>query len=693
MIPTASETKASSIPPPAGWGLSAIQNLSLAAQTCLSGMSAYATDFFVPFLISTFYFQRVESERVYTSLPTETLDSYSDLFDFNLELANRSIKSALDILGSYGQNETEAFLSALYKSITSCDNRYMDEYARQRLKLMENVVYGYPQAIEDIGPEYGFHFERGEHKLIDETDRFYVHQVAPSEKGITIRPNAKPILIIPPYVLGANILCFLPGEKRSYVHCYANQGIPTYIRTLKKIENSVPLQVMTAEDDARDTRRFCETIFKKHGKAVTLNGYCQGGFNALCDLISGELDGLVDAFITCVAPMDGTRSKGLAHFLKRLPKRFNDLAYGAKKLPNGNIVADGKLMGWVYRLKSIATEQPLASFVNDMMLVSSSGKSEVKFTKMAAALNNWLVNERSDLPMEITKMSFASYNTPITKDGVLPVKLFGRELNLKRIKEKKIPWLICYGVHDNLVEPETALAPLDHVQAEVTPFPKGHVAIATSWSAPNSACALHTRFGEGNWRGPVRFHMDLDEAMDTKKSKVESTAPITIEKTKKPPTQKEAAPDVNATAEKEDSSKNLKSAPIVEPAKTFSPEKEASNAAETEEISAVEMASENLTQPENISAQKTAMEPDEKKTKRSIGASSPKKKGGGRKTEMTTSGSGPRPAKHTSGKNKGTKGSLRNAPESKSKPISTRSLKKDKKMETSSKQNGLVVKN
>ena len=107
-------------------------------------------------------------------------------------------------------------------------------------------------------------------------------------------------------------------------------------------------------------------------------------------------------------------------------------------------------------------------------------------------------------------MSFVSYNTPITKDGTLPVKLFGRKLNLHRLKEKQIPWLICYGLNDNLVEPPTALAPLNHVEAEVSAFPKGHVAIATSWSDPKSACALHTRFGDKNYRGPVRFQLDLE---------------------------------------------------------------------------------------------------------------------------------------------------------------------------------------
>ena len=125
---------------------------------------------------------------------------------------------------------------------------------------------------------------------------------------------------------------------------------------------------MTGEDDARDTRLFCETVMKSHGKPVTLNGYCQGGFSALCDLLSGELDGLVDAFITCVAPMDGTRSKGLADFLKSLPKRFNDLAYGIKTLPSGNRVADGKLMGWVYKIKSIDHESPIPAFYRDLMM-------------------------------------------------------------------------------------------------------------------------------------------------------------------------------------------------------------------------------------------------------------------------------------------------------------------------------------
>ena len=234
----------------------------------------------------------------------------------------------------------------------------------------------------------------------------------------------------------------------------------------------------------------------------------------MCDILSGELDGLVDALITCVSPMDGTRSKGLSSFLKDLPQRFNNLDYGSKRLPNGNIVADGKLMGWVYKLKSIEMESPLAAFFRDLMMFAAQKGEEPVISKTAAALNYWLSSERSDLPMEITRMSFTSYNHPVTEDGTLPVQLFGKKLNFKRIKEKNIPWLLCYGETDDLVEKETALAPLDFIPVETTPFPKGHVAIATSWSDPKSACALHTRFGKDNVRGPVLFQMDLNKNLD-----------------------------------------------------------------------------------------------------------------------------------------------------------------------------------
>jgi hypothetical protein len=493
--------------------VSAFSHLISASQNYLSAMSKYANDFMLPYLIAISYFNNVEKYKLWSTSPLETVQSYMDLLAFNLDLISRGISGGMEAINISGKMEMENAIAAMFNTLFCADGEDLEAFLARQTKMMDVMANRYPQAIQDIEPEYGFHFERDDNKKVAETDRFILYQILPTDKKVTVNKKGKPILILPPYVLGANILAFLPYENKSYTHCFANQGIPTYIRILKDINTTEAVQVMTGEDDVRDTRLFCEMVKKRHGKPVTLNGYCQGGFFAVCNLLSGELDGLVDALITCVAPIDGTKSRGLANFFDSLPQRFYDLAYGTKTLPNGNKVVDGKLMGWIYKLKSIGDESPVATFYRDLMMFGRQGGKDVKISKTAAAINYWMSNERNDLPIEITHMSFVSYNIPITKNGTLPVTLFGKKLNLKRLQEKGIQWLICYGESDDLVEKETALAPLDYIDVEVTPFPKGHVAIATSWSNPTSACALHTRFGDKNYRGPVRFQLDLEDSL------------------------------------------------------------------------------------------------------------------------------------------------------------------------------------
>lgn len=485
-----------------------------AAQNYWISFAKYSNDFMIPYTLAVNYFTDVEKYKLFNTSPLESFQSYMELLTFNLDISNKGLASSMKAISNYNQREMDNATSALFNTIFNVEGEEnIEKFVSRQSKMMEMVAYGYEEAIEDIEPEYGFHFEQGENVKFAETDRFILYQILPTDKKTEINENGKPVIILPPYVLGSNILAFLPGENKSYAHCFANQGIPTYIRIMKDISETPAVQLMTCEDDTRDTRFFCEKVRARHGKFVTLNGYCQGGFSAVCNILSGELDGLVDALITCVSPMDGTRSKGFIKFFGSLPRRFNHLEYGTKTLPNGNKVADGDLMGWVYKLKSIENESPLVALYRDMaMLMPNGGANEVKISKTAAAINYWLKNERGDLPLAITKMSFDSYNIPVTDDGTLPVKLFDRKLNFKRLKAKNIPWLICYGEKDDLVEKETALAPLDHIDVEVSGFPKGHVAIATSWSNPKSVCALHTRFGDKNYRGPVRFQLDLNEA-------------------------------------------------------------------------------------------------------------------------------------------------------------------------------------
>ncbi|MEJ2671177.1 MAG: metal transporter [Deltaproteobacteria bacterium] len=482
-------------------------------QTYWVGMYRYMMDFMEPSLSALESFLNVEQDKLKEASPEENLKDYKALMEFNLGLAEKGFAHGMKALNDYQARQLHQAYQAWLNTIDHHKGEDIAAFMARQARLMNLVVHEYPQAIRNIEPEYGLHFDDGNYLKIAETERFYLYQVLPLDKSVKIRKKGKPIVIIPPYVLGANILAFLPQEGKSFVHCFANQGIPTYIRIVKDIYTSVPVQEMTGEEDCLDTKFFLEKVKAAHGRPVTLCGYCQGGFTAIINYLSGELDGLVDALLTSVAPMDGTRSKGLADFLGQIPERFEDMAFAIKTLPNGNRVVNGKLMSWVYKLKSLEKDNPIVTFHRDLKLFERN----LKINKTAAAINYWLLYDQTDLPLEVCKLSFDSYTIPVAQDGTLPVTLFGRTLNFKRVKEQGLKWLICVAERDDLVEKDSALAPLDWVEAEVTVFPKGHVAIATSWSLPTTECALDRCFLD--YRGPVRFQLDLEAAADQAQAK------------------------------------------------------------------------------------------------------------------------------------------------------------------------------
>jgi hypothetical protein len=489
--------------------VNATLNMILASQGYFNGLIKYYGDFLSPFDVAWYSFNAVERQKLTQLQLWQSYVDYLNLYLFNQQVADKGSLSSLSSALEYHVKRYQQYQPALLDTWLGKDGQELAKLAQNERRLIEKVIYEYPKAIQSIEPEYGFNFDQPGYALADETDRFCLYQVLPNAPDVECREKGKPVLIIPPYVLGANILAFLPGEGKSYVHSYANQGIPTYIRIMKPIDETPAVQVMTGEDDTLDTRRFCQFLQKKHHRQITLNGFCQGGFIGVVNLLTGKLDGLVDALITCVAPLDGTRSKSLVEYLQHLPARFRDLGYAVKILPNGNQVVDGNVMSWVYKLKSMEREAPLFTFYRDLVMLDRPNDKSFKISKTAAAINYWLLYDRTDLPRDICQMSFDSFTVPVTQDGTLPIMLFNRSLNFKRLNQKGIRFLICYADKDDLVDKDAALAPLDYIDAEVTVFPKGHGAIATSWSHPKSECALHTRFGN-NYRGPVRFQLDLE---------------------------------------------------------------------------------------------------------------------------------------------------------------------------------------
>ena len=488
--------------------LAAILDQAKAAQTYWLGLGRSVNDFLTPSLIALNSLIALERDKQEDIPSQESPEDYLDFWQFILQMAEKGFINGFKAMNNYHIPQMEETCKAWLNTIHGLEGEDIAAFMARQAQVMELLVHVYPQAIRDIALEYGFHFDDGGYVKVAETDRFYLYQVLPRHKGVKVRKKGKPVIIIPPYVLGANVMAFLPGENRSFVHCFANQGIPTYIRIVKDIYANPAVQQMTGEEDCLDTKFFLEKVKAAHNRPVTLCGYCQGGFTAVVNLLSGELDGLVDVLITCVAPMDGTRSKGLAGFLKELPKKFTDMSFAIKILPNGNRVVRGELVSWVFKLKNIAHENPITAFYRDLQMLEKVRK----IGKSAAAINYWLLYDLTELPLAIVKMSFESYTVPVAPDGTLPVKLFGRSLNFQRIKEKGIHWLICAAEKDDLVEKEAALAPLDWVEAEVTMFPRGHVAIATSWTLPTSECSLDKCFL--NYRGPVRYQLDMDAALE-----------------------------------------------------------------------------------------------------------------------------------------------------------------------------------
>ena len=472
-----------------------------------AGVAKYTNEFMLPYWTALNSFLTTEKDKIVRHTPTETINDYLELLMFNLQVAGKGASSTISAMSDYHQRKGAGALAAWLAMLGGDSGQALAALVKREAELLEKIVYTYPQAIRDIENDYGFHFEDDGYIRTAETDRFILYRVL-ARNGNAGDSNAKPILIIPPYVLGANILAFLPGEKKSYVHAYADQGIPTYIRIMKSIDNSPAVQTLTGEEDALDIGYFSEQIHRSHGRKVTLNGFCQGGFLSTAAMLSGVLDENVDALINCVAPIDGTRSKALIEYLQHLPPRFRDLGYAVKILANGNRIVDGKVMSWVYKLKSMEREAPLYTFYRDLGLFDGNSAKKSDISKTAAAINHWLIYDRGDLPEAITKMSFDSYTIPIAPDGTWPIRLFGRHLSFDHLKDRKLPFLICYGRDDDLVDKEAALAPLDFIDAEVTAFPKGHGAIATSWSNPDTEYALHKRFPDGS-RGPVRFQLDL----------------------------------------------------------------------------------------------------------------------------------------------------------------------------------------
>jgi hypothetical protein len=332
-----------------------------------------------------------------------------------------------------------------------------------------------------------------------------MYQVLPIKEGVKVRDDLKPVLLIPPYMLGEHILSFLPYENKSYAHSFANEGIPTYVRVVKEIDENDIVQNMTPEDDCDQTRELCALLKEKHGKKVTLNGTCQGGYIGLMNLLSGTLTEVSDTLITNVAPIDGTYSDAISG----MPTMHHDFI--TTTLPNGHKVANGYMLSLGMRFVAIDRETPLIKVLDQASLQKAT---ELNPGKTVAALYRWLLKERVHLPLEIAKMSTKTFHEPISEEGLLPVTLFGKALKVGDLKDLGVKWYQDYALKDDLVTPPCATAANKFLEGtdvvESVPFPGGHVAILTSPYNKRAPVNDYFTAKDGNkYRGPVKFQLEL----------------------------------------------------------------------------------------------------------------------------------------------------------------------------------------
>ena len=421
----------------------------------------------------------------------------------NQALMAKGLKGAEEKLSGFVMDQAEEGFQAFLNTVYGDEGETIAGFMQREAEIMESVA-NFSTEIERIKDDFGFHFETRGYELAHETDSFLLYQVLPTHEGVKVRDDLKPMILVPPYMLGVHILSFLPGEDKSYAHAFANEGIPTYVRVVKDIMVNEAVQTMTPDDDCLQTVELCKVLKAKHGKKVTLNGTCQGGYICLMNLLSGKLKDVCDTLITNVAPIDGTCSDAISG----MPSMHNDFI--TTTLPSGNKVANGYLLSLGMRFVAIDRETPLVKVLDQASLQRAT---DMNPGKTVAALFRWLLKERVHLPLAVANMSSHTFQEPVSEDGTLPVQLFDKPLNIKDLKKLGVRWHMNYALRDDLVTPPCATAAEKHLVGtdviEAVPYMAGHVAILTSPYSKKSP--INARFKDKSgkeYRGPVAFQLE-----------------------------------------------------------------------------------------------------------------------------------------------------------------------------------------
>ena len=133
---------------------------------------------------------------------------------------SRGLLSNQEQLSKFVWDQIEEGVKATATTFLGGEGETIEQFMRRQAEVM-SAVANFNEQIEKIKDEFGFQFHSPDYKLVAETPSFLMYQVLPLKPGVKVRDDLKPMLLVPPYMLGVNILAFLPFENKSYAHAFA----------------------------------------------------------------------------------------------------------------------------------------------------------------------------------------------------------------------------------------------------------------------------------------------------------------------------------------------------------------------------------------------------------------------------------------------------------------------------------------
>ena len=130
--------------------LSIAGNQFSALQTYWQGLSGYTNDFFVPYLLATNYFQRIEVRRLLEEAPVDSIQAYLGLLENNLELMTRSLNGTAVMVESYMNNEADELIEALKQSLIELNPKKLSKFTARQANLLDLVLMLVMQKIMQI---------------------------------------------------------------------------------------------------------------------------------------------------------------------------------------------------------------------------------------------------------------------------------------------------------------------------------------------------------------------------------------------------------------------------------------------------------------------------------------------------------------------------------------------------------------